>query len=379
MYQSRIRFVKRGDRDDYLRVLFTIHSMQRSNQRIISDDDIIDDISFVMNDLENVPFGEKFAIVNEKCKRVSICKKYTVKNSVEIRIVTIIDTDHPSAKNAIVLYSYAEPRNSDEEVEEMPEKFIDLVKKINYDHDINHKKYEAIANKYHVSQALVVATVNRRGLRVTPHQVKDLVYECLNLGAEEKHIKNIANLKASELKRYIKEYYNERREANNIKEEDVSDIIEETKIDNVTPIEKKEEGKTVATTLKGFDGLKEALAQNTKDIEQKENNNFFIHDSDDKNTHSNTIKDIATIDPAIQKQFEENNKIENKIEEDKDVNNNKFKVNVRKPYPMLKDIFNISEGNDKYIDPRKALRCMQIFEILMKRDCSVDEIESLAR
>ena len=379
MYQSRIRFVKRGDRDDYLRVLFTIHSMQRSNQRIISDDDIIDDISFVMNDLENVPFGEKFAIVNEKCKRVSICKKYTVKNSVEIRIVTIIDTDHPSAKNAIVLYSYAEPRNSDEEVEEMPEKFIDLVKKINYDHDINHKKYEAIANKYHVSQALVVAIVNRRGLRVTPHQVKDLVYECLNLGAEEKHIKNIANLKASELKRYIKEYYNERREANNIKEEDVSDIIEETKVDNVTPIEKKEEEKTVATTLKGFDGLKEALAQNTKDIEQKENNNFFIHDSDDKNTHSNTIKDIATIDPAIQKQFEENNKIENKIEEDKDVNNNKFKVNARKPYPMLKDIFNISEGNDKYIDPRKALRCMQIFEILMKRDCSVDEIESLAR
>lgn len=379
MYQSRIRFVKRGDRDDYLRVLFTIHSMQRSNQRIISDDDIIDDISFVMNDLENVPFGEKFAIVNEKCKRVSICKKYTVKNSVEIRIVTIIDTDHPSARNTIILYSYAEPRNSDEEVEEMPEKFIDLVKKINYDHDINHKKYEAIANKYHVSQALVVATVNRRGLRVTPHQVKDLVYECLNLGAEEKHIKNIANLKASELKRYIKEYYNERREANNIKEEDVSDIIEETKVDNVTPIEKKEEEKTVATTLKGFDGLKEALAQNTKDIEQKENNNFFIHDSDDKNTHSNTIKDIATIDPAIQKQFEENNKIENKIEEDKDVNNNKFKVNARKPYPMLKDIFNISEGNDKYIDPRKALRCMQIFEILMKRDCSVDEIESLAR
>ena len=224
-----------------------------------------------------------------------------------------------------------------------------------------------------------MAIVNRRGLRVTPHQVKDLVYECLNLGAEEKHIKNIANLKASELKRYIKEYYNERREANNIKEEDVSDIIEETKVDNVTPIEKKEEEKTVATTLKGFDGLKEALAQNTKDIEQKENNNFFIHDSDDKNTHSNTIKDIATIDPAIQKQFEENNKIENKIEEDKDVNNNKFKVNARKPYPMLKDIFNISEGNDKYIDPRKALRCMQIFEILMKRDCSVDEIESLAR
>lgn len=369
MYQSRIRFVKRGERDDYLRVLFTIHSMQRSNQRIISDDDIIDDISFVMNDLEKVPFGEKFAIVNEKCKRVSICKKYTVKNSVEIRIVTIIDTDHPSARNTIVLYSYAEPRNSDEEVEEMPEKFIDLVKKISYDHDINRKKYEAIANKYHVSQALVVAIVNRRGLRVTPHQVKDLVYECLNLGAEEKHIKNIANLKASELKKYIKEYNIERGEANNIKEEDVSDIIEEPKVD-VKPIEKKEEEKKVSRTLKGFDGLKEALEQNTKDIAEKENKNFSIIDN---NKAQNVMKD-TTIDQIVihQDQPEE-------IKVEKEVSNNKFKVNVRKPYPMLKDIFNISEGNDKYIDPRKALRCMQIFEILMKRDCSVDEIESLAK
>ena len=45
---------------------------------------------------------------------------------------------------------------------------------------------------------------------------------------------------------------------------------------------------------------------------------------------------------------------------------------------MLKDIFDVGDGDeDKFIDPRKAEKCMEVFSILMDRNCTLEEIEAL--
>lgn len=149
MYQSRIRFVKRGSKDSYARVVFTIHSMERSDKRKITDNDIMDDIEYTIHDIEKLDTnGTAFAIVNDACKREAICRKMKYKNSYDIRVVTIIDTNKPNFKRVSeVLVSNVPPKKEEEEEFEMPDKFVDLVKKISYDNDINHKKYDAIANK----------------------------------------------------------------------------------------------------------------------------------------------------------------------------------------------------------------------------------------
>ena len=225
----------------------------------------------------------------------------------------------------------------------MPDKFVDLVKKISYDNDINHKKYDAIANKYNVSQGLVVSICNRRSLRVNQSQLKDLIYECLNLGADEKQLKNISNLKGNQLKKYIYDYNRERGEANNIKE-DLSDIEEEGE-------KMKKEDKN--QPIKSFEDLAEVLKQDTEDLEKKENDRISIIDEK----------------PETVSHHEE--KKEEFVEEVK-------RPIVNTSYKMLKDIFDVGDGDeDKFIDPRKAEKCMEVFSILMDRNCTLEEIEAL--
>lgn len=345
MYQSRIRFVKRGNKDSYARVVFTIHSMERSDKRKITDNDIMDDIEYTIHDIEKLDTnGTAFAIVNDACKREAICRKLKYKNSYDIRVVTIIDTNKPNFKRVSeVLVSNVPPKKEEEEEFEMPDKFVDLVKKISYDNDINHKKYDAIANKYNVSQGLVVSICNRRSLRVNQSQLKDLIYECLNLGADEKQLKNISNLKGNQLKKYIYDYNRERGEANNIKE-DLSDIEEEGE-----KMKKEDKNKPI----KSFEDLAEVLKQDTEDLEKKENDRISIIDEK----------------PETVSHHEE--KKEEFVEEVK-------RPIVNTSYKMLKDIFDVGDGDeDKFIDPRKAEKCMEVFSILMDRNCALEEIEAL--
>ena len=344
MYQSRIRFVKRGNKDSYARVVFTIHSMERSDKRKITDNDIMDDIEYTIHDIEKLDTnGAAFAIVNDACKREAICRKLKYKNSYDIRVVTIINTNKPNFKRVSeVLVSNVPPKKEEEEEFEMPDKFVDLVKKISYDNDINHKKYDAIANKYNVSQGLVVSICNRRSLRVNQSQLKDLIYECLNLGADEKQLKNISNLKGNQLKKYIYDYNRERGEANNIKE-DLSDIEEGEKM--------KKEDKN--KPIKSFEDLAEALKQNTEDLEKKENDR------------------VSIIDEKSETVSHHEEKKEEFVEEVK-------RPIVNTSYKMLKDIFDVGDGDeDKFIDPRKAEKCMEVFSILMDRNCTLEEIEAL--
>ena len=345
MYQSRIRFVKRGNKDSYARVVFTIHSMERSDKRKITDNDIMDDIEYTIHDIEKLDTnGTAFAIVNDACKREAICRKLKYKNSYDIRVVTIIDTNKPNFKRVSeVLVSNVPPKKEEEEEFEMPDKFVDLVKKISYDNDVNHKKYDAIANKYNVSQGLVVSICNRRSLRVNQSQLKDLIYECLNLGADEKQLKNISNLKGNQLKKYIYDYNRERGEANNIKE-DLSDIEEEGE-----KMKKEDKNKPI----KSFEDLAEVLKQDTEDLEKKENDRISIIDEK----------------PETVSHHEE--KKEEFVEEVK-------RPIVNTSYKMLKDIFDVGDGDeDKFIDPRKAEKCMEVFSILMDRNCALEEIEAL--